>query len=204
MMREDDVLALVVSSARSVSGAATLNAVPGISQIFCKRSIVLRRSRSTRTPEYTSRLPGAVFARLLAYSIRCSQAKKDCDERNEEGNDIAKKRAHSLKHFHQTSLELVTLTEYSREKVTTYKSSVDFARAMAANLEQLAPTLLAYVGVTSKGELELSTHLYVAKQHAQDMLLCRDCGSFFNGMRGLRDHQQCYHRTTYEYAKASD
>ena len=35
---------------------------------------------------------------------------------------------------------------------------------------------------------------------AAGMLHCASCGGFFSGRRGLRDHQQIKHQTTYEVA----
>ena len=38
------------------------------------------------------------------------------------------------------------------------------------------------------------------RQRAAGMLHCSACGGFYAGRRGLRDHQQIKHRTSYEEA----
>ena len=64
---EEQVRKVLLRSVRLVCGEAALGCHPSIATLLEKKSTVLRRSDNPRSPQYTSRLPTALFAKLAAH-----------------------------------------------------------------------------------------------------------------------------------------
>lgn len=96
---------------------------------------------------------------------------------------------------------MVTMSEYGLERVAEYRTGKEVGQAVLDAMPEASSKVLAFTQVADDGLLQLTTQLHMRRQRALDMLHCQDCGGFFKGERGLRDHQQVKHRSSYEAAK---
>lgn len=97
------------------------------------------------------------------------------------------------------TVRVTTVSEYGLRHEAEYTSAADLTRALVARLPDTSD-VLADVRVRDNGRLDLTTQLHMRRQRAAGMLHCATCGGFYAGRRGLRDHQQIKHQTSYEEA----
>ena len=97
-------------------------------------------------------------------------------------------------------VRVTTVSEFGLRREAEYASATDLARALVAQLPEESRDVVADVRVREDGRLGISTQLHMRRQRAAGMLHCAVCGGFYAGRRGLRDHQQIKHRTSYEEA----
>ena len=97
-------------------------------------------------------------------------------------------------------VRVTTVSEFGLRREAEYGGAADLARALVAQLPDESREVVADVRVREDGRLTLSTQLHMRRQRAAGMLHCSACGGFYAGRRGLRDHQQIKHRTSYEEA----
>ena len=97
-------------------------------------------------------------------------------------------------------VRITTVSEFGVRREAEYASAADLARALVASLPDESRDVVADVRVREDGRLAISTQLHMRRQRAAGLLHCSACGGFFAGRRGLRDHQQIKHRTSYEEA----
>ena len=98
------------------------------------------------------------------------------------------------------AVRVATVSEYGVRREAEYASAADLARAIVAQLAEASREVLADVRVRDDGHLHLTSQLHMRRQRAAGMLPCAACGGFYAGKRGLRDHQQIKHQTSYEEA----
>ena len=74
----------------------------------------------------------------------------------------------------------------------TYASVSDVAQTIVDAMEPDAIVVLAAdVRVNpDSGEICFTSHAYMAEQRERGMLMCRECGRFYSGEKGLRYHTQ--------------
>lgn len=83
-----------------------------------------------------------------------------------------------------------------------YAGPDDLAQAVAAALPGGCTRCIADIRVRN-GELLITSREHLVELQARGRLFCRDCGRFFLGEKGLRDHQLVKHKQTYQRSKAA-
>lgn len=99
------------------------------------------------------------------------------------------------------TVEYTTTSELGLERRWRFGSARALADALLERLPAESRALLASARADEgTGKLLFCTRAHLLHLRAQGLLHCADCGAFFAGERGLRDHQLVRHARPYEAA----
>lgn len=104
---------------------------------------------------------------------------------------------HRLRRGKRGVVHYDTTSEFGLVRTWCFTDAPALARALLEHLPKEVGTVVADVRTTDEGTLAITTRMHLAWQRERGMLHCPDCGYFFAGERGLKDHQLMKHRKVF-------
>ena len=101
-----------------------------------------------------------------------------------------------------TRVRLVTTSEYGLTRERDYSGPAELGEALLCSLfeDDAARRTVAHAVARRDGCLVLTSRVHLVAQHAAGLVYCSMCGAFCAGQRGLREHVNFKHKTSYEQA----
>lgn len=100
----------------------------------------------------------------------------------------------------EDAIEFITVSKLGLERHRRFESARALADALLDHLPAESRQLVAHARADENGKLLFCSRPHFLYMRAQGLLHCADCGLFFAGERGLRDHQLVKHQRRYEDA----
>mmetsp|Transcript_57936 Transcript_57936/g.116151 ORF Transcript_57936/g.116151 Transcript_57936/m.116151 type:complete len:418 (+) Transcript_57936:194-1447(+) len=108
---------------------------------------------------------------------------------------------HRMRRGGNGKIEYSTTSDFGVVRTWCFTDPVALAKIILEHLPKGADAIIADARATDEGTIAITTCSFLAWQRTNGKLHCPDCGYFFAGERGLKDHQLMKHRKVFTDAQ---